>query len=343
MRTKIAVLLVIALGMLSLSACGKNDVEKDANLDATPSVTKQVKEPENSPIESAETAEPSPSESAPSEESVVSMPSEDLVSEDFLMQVEDVFTITGRGTVVTGTILSGYVWVGAEVELVGFGGETKTTRVGGIEAFRKLMDKAEAGDSIGLMVSDLKRDEIQRGQVLAAKGYMSATNGFMAKLRFTDDKWLGESKFTGKCYFFTTETTSTVDCDPKTLEDGTVMADIITDEILPMRVGTPFELRHSGAVIATGEVTHLGIMPRAAEISDADRIGIIEVTLIETGSQKVEVIKEIRAILGLDLKAAKELVDYAPSLIKETESMEEALDIKSRLEGLGAKVEITEL
>lgn len=346
MKRKLTVLFVIFLGVLSLAACGSN--EKVAKSKVTPEVTNQARESEN-PITATPTVMPEPT---PSETPVMSQPSvepiEPLISEDFMMQIDDVFSVSGRGTVATGTILSGYVSVGAEVELVGFSSETKLANVQGIEVFRKLLDTAVAGDSVGILLDSLKKADIQRGQVLAAKGYISAHDEFTAKLKFTDTQWLSKGEIEGQCYFFTTNTSGTVYCDPSTLdEEGYITARVKTLEKLPMRLGTTFELRQSGTVIASGEVTYLGTEPNEEGKNGGDNAtdtqGLVKVTLIDPGTQKVNVIKEVREITGLGLKEAKELVDYTPSVIMESVSEEEAETIKSRLESLGAKVEITEI
>src|SRR3712207_6912855 len=98
------------------------------------------------------------------------------------MPVEDIFTITGRGTVATGRVESGILKVGDEVEVVGLTDEKKTTVVTGVEMFRKLLDQAEAGDNIGALLRGVQRDDIKRGQVLAAKGSVHPHKKFVGQV-----------------------------------------------------------------------------------------------------------------------------------------------------------------
>ena len=101
----------------------------------------------------------------------------------FMMPVEDVFSITGRGTVATGRVERGQVKVGDEVEIIGLQEENKKTTVTGVEMFRKLLDYAEAGDNIGALLRGVSREEIQRGQVLAQPGTITPHKN--SKLKFT--------------------------------------------------------------------------------------------------------------------------------------------------------------
>src|SRR5690606_17767369 len=100
----------------------------------------------------------------------------------FMMPVEDVFTITGRGTVATGRVERGTVKVGDEVEIVGLQEETKKTVVTGVEMFRKLLDQAEAGDNIGALLRGIERKEVERGQVLAKPGSIQQHTKFTAQV-----------------------------------------------------------------------------------------------------------------------------------------------------------------
>ena len=100
----------------------------------------------------------------------------------FMMPVEDVFSITGRGTVATGRVERGQVKVGDEVEIVGFTEEPKSTTVTGVEMFRKLLDYAEAGDNIGALLRGVAREEIERGQVLAKPGTIKPHTKFKAQV-----------------------------------------------------------------------------------------------------------------------------------------------------------------
>ncbi|HUR29595.1 MAG TPA: EF-Tu/IF-2/RF-3 family GTPase [Planctomycetota bacterium] len=101
-----------------------------------------------------------------------------------LLQVEDVFSIAGRGTVVTGTILRGVVKVGDRVELVGLRETVPTARVGGVEMFQRTLDRATVGDNVGVLLTELTKEQVERGMVLAKPGSIIATREFAAELRF---------------------------------------------------------------------------------------------------------------------------------------------------------------
>jgi len=104
------------------------------------------------------------------------------VDQPFLMPIEDVFSISGRGTVVTGRVERGIVKVGEEIEIVGIKDTTKTT-VTGVEMFRKLLDSGEAGDNVGVLLRGTKREEVERGQVLCAPGSITPHLKFEAEMR----------------------------------------------------------------------------------------------------------------------------------------------------------------
>ena len=104
------------------------------------------------------------------------------MDKDFLMPVEDVFTITGRGTVATGRVERGEIKVGDEVEIIGLADENRKVVVTGVEMFRKLLDQAQAGDNIGALLRGVERKDIERGQVLAKPGSVSAHTNFTAQV-----------------------------------------------------------------------------------------------------------------------------------------------------------------
>jgi elongation factor Tu len=107
---------------------------------------------------------------------------ERLVDKDFLMPIEDIFSITGRGTVVTGRIESGTIHVGDPVELVGFGDEPRTSVVTGVEMFRKLLDQGEAGDNVGLLLRGVDKKEVKRGEVVAKPKSITPHTIFKAQI-----------------------------------------------------------------------------------------------------------------------------------------------------------------
>jgi elongation factor Tu len=140
----------------------------------------------------------------------------------FLMPVEDVFTITGRGTVATGRVEQGTIKVGDEVSLVGFGADKKTV-VTGVEMFRKLLDEAQAGDNVGVLLRGTKREEVERGQVLAKPGSITPHTKFQAETYILTKEEGGRhtpffSNYRPQFYFRTTDVTGTIE-----LPEGTEM------------------------------------------------------------------------------------------------------------------------
>ena len=130
----------------------------------------------------------------------------------FLMPVEDVFSITGRGTVATGRVERGQVKVGEEVEIIGLTEETKSTTVTGVEMFRKLLDYAEAGDNIGALLRGVAREDIERGQVLAKPGTIKPHTKFKAEVYVLSKEEGGRhtpffTNYRPQFYFRTTDVT----------------------------------------------------------------------------------------------------------------------------------------
>jgi elongation factor Tu len=149
---------------------------------------------------------------------------ERVVDKPFLMPVEDVFTITGRGTVATGRVEQGTVKVGETVEIVGIRPQTTQTVVTGVEMFRKLLDQGQAGDNIGVLLRGTKRDEIERGQVLAKPGSITPHTEFTAQVYVLSKEEGGRhtpffNNYRPQFYFRTTDVTGEV-----TLPEGTEMA-----------------------------------------------------------------------------------------------------------------------
>lgn len=358
MKRKIPIIIMITLLLLSITACNRNQA---VELESESPTTTQGED--ISAVESPDVESPGNETNADvgKDNEEQSIASDGNVSDDFLMQVEDVFSITGRGAIATGKVLTGTVWVGAEIELVGFSDEARTVKVESIEKFRQLPDSAKAGDSVGILLEGLKRQDVQRGQVLSSKGYISAHNIFTAKLKFNESISTVQNVLTAQCYFFTTDTEGQITFDKNGLDDeGYILAGIEVIQKLPMKVGTLFDVRQDGSVIASGEVTALdtGLVEVSAldtvlvneekaetkekddETSEVD--SIVKVMLIDVGNRKADVVKKIREILDYGLKEAKELADYVPSVIKEGITLEEAELIKTELENLGATVRIEE-
>ncbi len=186
------------------------------------------------------------------------------VDQPFLMPVEDVFSIEGRGTVATGRIERGKVSVGDELEIVGLHPTSKTV-VTGVEMFRKTLDYGEAGDNVGLLLRGLKRNDVERGQVLAKPGSITPHVQFKAETYILKKEEGGRHKafFSGyrpQFYFRTTDVTGSIK-----LPEGTDMAmpgDNITLEIelhqpIAMEKGVRFAIREGGRTVGSGVVTEI--------------------------------------------------------------------------------------
>jgi len=182
----------------------------------------------------------------------------------FLMPIEDVFSISGRGTVVTGRIERGIVNVGDEIEIVGIKDTTKSTCTG-VEMFRKLLDQGEAGDNVGVLLRGTKREEVERGQVLSKPGSITPHTKFMCEAYILTKDEGGRhtpffSNYRPQFYFRTTDVTGTVD-----LPEGTEMVmpgDNISMQInliapIAMDEGLRFAIREGGRTVGAGVVTSI--------------------------------------------------------------------------------------
>ena len=182
----------------------------------------------------------------------------------FLMPVEDVFTITGRGTVATGRVERGVIKVGDSVDIVGIR-DTRTVVVTGVEMFRKLLDQAEAGDNIGVLLRGVAREEIQRGQVLAQPKSVHPHSKFMAQVYVLSKEEGGRhtpffSNYRPQFYFRTTDITGII-----TLKEGTEMVmpgdncEMVVELIHPIAIeqGTKFSIREGGRTVGAGSVVEI--------------------------------------------------------------------------------------
>jgi len=182
----------------------------------------------------------------------------------FLMPIEDVFSISGRGTVVTGRVERGVIKVGDEVEIVGLRATMKTV-VTGVEMFRKLLDSGEAGDNIGALLRGTKREEVERGQVLAAPGSITPHTNFQAEAYILTKEEGGRhtpffTNYRPQFYFRTTDVTGTVK-----LPEGTEMVmpgDNISMEVeliapIAMDEGLRFAIREGGRTVGAGVVAKI--------------------------------------------------------------------------------------
>ena len=186
------------------------------------------------------------------------------VDKDFLMPIEDVFSISGRGTVVTGRVETGIVKVGDEVEIVGIKDTTKTT-VTGVEMFRKLLDSGQAGDNIGALIRGVGRDEVERGQVLAKPGSVTPHTEFSAEVYVLSKDEGGRhtpffANYRPQFYFRTTDVTGEV-----ILPEGTEMVmpgdnvSIGVKLIAPIAMdeGLRFAIREGGRTVGSGVVSKI--------------------------------------------------------------------------------------
>jgi elongation factor Tu len=187
------------------------------------------------------------------------------IDKPFLLPVEDVFTITGRGTVATGRVEQGVVRTGEEIEIVGIHKETAKTVVTGVEMFRKLLDQGQAGDNIGCLLRGVKREEIERGQVLAKPGSITPHTKFEAQVYVLSKEEGGRHTpfFKGyrpQFYFRTTDVTGVVE-----LQEGVEMvmpgdnAEMTVELIQPIAMdeGLRFAIREGGRTVGAGAVTKI--------------------------------------------------------------------------------------
>ena len=184
---------------------------------------------------------------------------------DFLMPVEDVFSISGRGTVATGRVERGTVKVGDVVEIIGLSDERKSTTVTGVEMFHKLLDQAEAGDNIGALLRGIAKNEIERGQVLCKPGSVHPHTKFVGQVYVLTEKEGGRQKpfFAGyrpQFYFRTTDVTGTISlpddvdmCRPGDHVDMTV--ELITP--IAIEKGLRFAIREGGRTVGSGVVSEI--------------------------------------------------------------------------------------
>jgi len=190
---------------------------------------------------------------------------ERAVDQPFLMPIEDVFSISGRGTVVTGRVERGVIKVGEAVEIVGIQEKTRDTVVTGVEMFRKLLDEGQAGDNVGLLLRGIERDQVERGQVVAKPKSITPHTKFKAQVYVLSKDEGGRHKpfFNGyrpQFYFRTTDVTGVI-----TLPEGTEMVmpgdniEMSVELIAPvaMEQGLRFAIREGGRTVGAGVVTSI--------------------------------------------------------------------------------------
>jgi elongation factor Tu len=187
------------------------------------------------------------------------------VEKDFLMPVEDVFTITGRGTVATGRIETGVINSGDPVEILGMGDEKLTSTVTGVEMFRKILDRGEAGDNVGLLLRGIEKSDIKRGMVICKPGSTKPHAKFKAEIYVLKKEEGGRhtpfhNKYRPQFYFRTTDVTGEI-----LLTDGREMVmpgDNVTIEVnlivpVAMDKGLRFAIREGGRTVGAGQVTEI--------------------------------------------------------------------------------------
>ena len=196
-------------------------------------------------------------------DSYIQEPERDI-DKPFLLPIEDVFSISGRGTVVTGRVERGVITVGDEVEIVGIK-ETQKTTCTGVEMFRKLLDRGEAGDNVGLLVRGIKRDEVERGQVLCKPGSITPHTKFKAEVYVLSKDEGGRHTpfFTGyrpQFYFRTTDITGVISLDEgveMVMPGDNAVFNVELINPIAMETGLRFAIREGGRTVGAGVVSEI--------------------------------------------------------------------------------------
>ena len=188
-----------------------------------------------------------------------------LIDKDFLMPVEDVFSITGRGTVATGRVERGVIKTGDPVQILGMGAENLSSTVTGVEMFRKILDRGEAGDNVGLLLRGIEKDQIRRGMVVCKPGSVTPHSKFKAEVYVLSKEEGGRhtpffNKYRPQFYFRTTDVTGEVK-----LPQGVEMVmpgDNVSIEVelinkIAMEKGLRFAIREGGRTVGSGQVTEI--------------------------------------------------------------------------------------
>ncbi|MGW5108906.1 elongation factor Tu [Nocardia sp. NPDC004123] len=187
------------------------------------------------------------------------------VEKPFLMPIEDVFTITGRGTVVTGRIERGVLKVNAEVEIVGIRPKTTKTTVTGIEMFRKLLDEGQAGENVGLLLRGVRREDVERGQCVIKPGSVTPHTQFEGQAYILSKEEGGRhtpffNNYRPQFYFRTTDVTGVVTL-PKEVEmvlpGDNVSMEVVLIQPIAMEIGLKFAIREGGRTVGAGQITKI--------------------------------------------------------------------------------------
>ncbi len=188
-----------------------------------------------------------------------------LIDKDFLMPVEDVFSITGRGTVATGRIERGIINTGDSVEILGMGAENLKSTITGVEMFRKILDRGEAGDNVGLLLRGIEKEQIRRGMVICKPGSVKPHAKFKAEVYVLSKEEGGRhtpffNKYRPQFYFRTTDVTG--ECKLPAGVEMVMPGDNISIEVelinkIAMEKGLRFAIREGGRTVGSGQVTEI--------------------------------------------------------------------------------------
>ena len=194
----------------------------------------------------------------------IELPTRD-VDKPFLMPIEDVFTITGRGTVATGRIETGVAKTGEAVEIIGMGAEKLTSTITGVEMFRKILDRGEAGDNVGLLLRGIDKKDIRRGMVICKPGSVTPHAKFKAEVYILSKEEGGRhtpfhNNYRPQFYVRTTDVTGTIHLQPGV--DMVMPGDNVTIEVellqpIALNVGLRFAIREGGRTVGAGQVTEI--------------------------------------------------------------------------------------
>ena len=194
----------------------------------------------------------------------IELPTRDI-DKPFLMPIEDMFTITGRGTVATGRIETGVAKTGEAVEIIGMGAEKLTSTITGVEMFRKILDRGEAGDNVGLLLRGIDKKDIKRGMVICKPGSVTPHAKFKAEVYILSKEEGGRhtpfhNNYRPQFYVRTTDVTGTIHLQPGV--DMVMPGDNVTIEVellqpIALNVGLRFAIREGGRTVGAGQVTEI--------------------------------------------------------------------------------------
>jgi elongation factor Tu len=188
-----------------------------------------------------------------------------LIDKDFLMPVEDVFSITGRGTVATGRIERGVVNTGDSVDILGMGAENLKSTVTGVEMFRKILDRGEAGDNVGLLLRGIEKDQIRRGMVICKPGSVTPHAKFKAEVYVLSKEEGGRhtpffNRYRPQFYFRTTDVTGEIMLPAgveMVMPGDNISIDVELINKIAMEKGLRFAIREGGRTVGAGQVTEI--------------------------------------------------------------------------------------